>query len=183
MFPVQIADEAQQEDREQDYTGELANYVDRLVNECLSLLHLHLDGVGDGVTHNHRVGIGVVNEPNPVFVACLRHVDGVAFRKDAYAIMQIDTIRLDEAVGLAYIPIPVLRDWNVFLDPASCQRSDRHGKHGEREPLYPISSHNHVVLLSLKEPIGLPPPAPDEAVELSPVRIHPLQELRLNGRH
>ena len=49
--------------------------------------------------------------------------------------MQIDAVRLDEAIRLAYIPVPVLRDRNVFHAPAPCQRHERHGQHSEREPL------------------------------------------------
>lgn len=49
--------------------------------------------------------------------------------------MQIYAIRLNEAIRLAYVPVPVLRDWNVFHAPAPCQHNEHHGQHSEREPL------------------------------------------------
>lgn len=113
----------------------LSNPYDNLVNERLFLLHLHLDRVGDGVMYGYGVGLGVVDDFEPILEAYLGNVDGVAFRKNAYAIVQINAIRLDEAVSLAYIPIPVLRDRDIFHAPAPCQRHEHHGNHSEREPL------------------------------------------------
>lgn len=113
----------------------LSKPYDNLVNERLFLLHLHLDRVGDGVMYGYGVGLGVVDDFEPILEAYLGNVDGVAFRKNAYAIVQINAIRLDEAVSLAYIPIPVLRDRDIFHAPASCQRHEHHGQHSEREPL------------------------------------------------
>ena len=113
----------------------LAKPCEHLVESRLTFLHLHLDRVGDGVMYGYGVGLGVVDDFEPILEAYLGNVYGVAFRKDCNAIVQINAIRLDEAVSLAYVPIPVLRDRNVSHAPASCQRHEHHGQHSEREPL------------------------------------------------
>lgn len=106
-----------------------------LVDGRLPFLYLHLDRVGYGVMYGYGVGLGVVDDFEPILEVYLGNVDGVAFRKDCNAIVQINAIRLDEAVSLAYIPIHVLRDRNVFHATAPCQRHEHHGQHSEREPL------------------------------------------------
>lgn len=156
----------------------LAKPCEHLVDGRLPFLHLHLDGIGDRVANGH--GLVVVDDFEPVLVACLRHVDGISLRKYRDAIVQIDAIRLNEAIRLAYVPVPVLRDRNVFHAPAPCQRHERHGQRSDREPLQPISSHNHVVLSLLKEPLGLPFSSLNKAVELSASCVDPPHELGLD---
>lgn len=164
------------EEHDEQQARHHAKSHDHLVNERLFLLHLHLDGIGDRVVHGH--GLVVVDDFEPVLVACLRHVDGISLRKYRDAIVQIDAVCLDEAVRLANVP--VLRDRNVFHAPAPCQRHERHGQRSDREPLQPISSHNHVVLSLLKEPLGLPFPTLHKAVELSASCVDPPHELGLD---
>ena len=130
MFSDEVAHDEQGE-HDKQYACHLAKPYEHLVNERLFLLHLHLDGIGDRVVHGH--GLVVVDDFEPVLVACLRHVDGISLRKYRDAIVQIDAVCLDEAVRLANVP--VLRDRNVFHAPAPCQRHENHGQHSEREPL------------------------------------------------
>lgn len=134
MFPDEVIHDEHGEHDKQN-ACHLAKPYEHLVDGRQPFLHLHLDRVGDGVMYGYGVCLGVVDEPKPILEACLGNVDGVAFRKDSNAIMQIDAVRLDEAVCLAYIPVPVLRDWNVFHTPAPCQHNEHHGQHSEREPL------------------------------------------------
>lgn len=113
----------------------LAKPCEHLVESRLPFLHLHLDRIGYGVMYGYGVGLGVVDVFEPILEAYLGNVDGVAFRKDSNAIVQINAIRLDEAIRLAYVPVPVLRDRNVFHTPASRQSHEHHGQYSEREPL------------------------------------------------
>lgn len=110
----------------------LTKPYEHLVDGRLPFLHLHLDMVWDGVMYGYGVCLGVVDDFEPILEAYLGNVDGVAFRKNAYAIMQIDAIRLNEAIRLAYVPVPVLRDRDIFHAPASCQRNEHHCQHSER---------------------------------------------------
>ena len=113
----------------------LAKPYEHLVDGRLPFLHLHLDGIGYGVMYGYGVGLGVVDDFEPILEAYLGNVDGVAFRKDCNAIVQIDAVCLNEAIRFAYVPVPVLRDRNIFHAPASCQRHENHGQHSKREPL------------------------------------------------
>lgn len=181
MFPDEVIhDENCKHDKQN--ACHLAKPCEHLVDGRLPFLHLHLDRVWYGVMYGYGVGLGVVDDFEPILEVYLGNVDGVAFRKNAYAIVQINAIRLDEAVSLAYIPIHILRDRDIFYAPASCQRHEHHGQHSEREPLQPISSHIYVVLLLLlKEPIGLPFSSLDKAVELSASCVDPPHELCLDA--
>lgn len=134
MFPDEVIhDENCKHDKQN--ACHLAKPYEHLVDGRLPFLHLHLDRIGYGVANGHGVGLGVVDDFEPILEAYLGNVDGVAFRKGCNAIVQIDAVCLNEAVRLAYIPIPVLRDRNVFHTPASRQRHEHHGKYSEREPL------------------------------------------------
>lgn len=81
MFPDEVIHDEHGEHDKQN-TCHLAKPYEHLVNECLFLLHLHLDWIGDRVMHGHGVGIGVVDDFESILVACLGNVDGVTFRKD-----------------------------------------------------------------------------------------------------
>lgn len=113
----------------------LAKPCEHLVDGRLPFLHIHLDRIWYGVMYGYCVVLGVVDDFEPILEACLGNVDGFAFRKDCNAIVQINAIRLDEAIRLAYVPIPVLRDRDIFHAPASCQRHEHHVQHSESEPL------------------------------------------------
>lgn len=113
----------------------LAKPYEHLVDGRLPFLHLYLDGIGYGVVHGHGVGLGVVDVFEPILVSCLCRKDGVPMNEYTHAVMQVDAIHFEKAIRLAYVPIPVLCDWNVSHTPASCQRHEHHGQHSEREPL------------------------------------------------
>lgn len=134
MFPDEVIHYEHGEHDKQN-TCHLAKPCEYLVDGRLPFLHLHLDRIGYGVANGHGVGLGVVYDFEPILEAYLGNVDGVAFRKGCNAIVQIDAVCLNEAVRLACIPIPVLRDRNVFHTPASRQRHEHHGQYSEREPL------------------------------------------------
>lgn len=134
MFPDEVIHDEHGEHDKQN-ACHLAKPCEHLVESRLPFLHLHLDRVGDGVMYGYGVGLGVVDDFEPILEAYLGNVDGVAFRKDCNAIVQIDAVCLNEAIRLAYVPVPVLRDRDIFHAPASCQRHEHHGQHSKREPL------------------------------------------------
>lgn len=134
MFPDEVIHDEHGEHDKQN-ACHLAKPCEHLVDDRWPFLNLHLDRIGYGVMYGYGVGLGVVDDFEPILKACLGNVDGVAFRKDCNAIVQIDAIHLDEAIRFAYVPVLVLRDRNVFHTPASHQRHEHHGQHSEREPL------------------------------------------------